>query len=93
MKSHTSSLDIFPQYLMTFFEKCTVIILVYHWDLEIKKMHPMSHSYQREKLMFTPKADSFVNFLCNIDLQKAFVLLVVVLFEVTCVTVWALVSL
>ena len=70
-----------------------VIILVYHWDLEIKKMHPMSHSYQREKLMFTPKADSFVNFLCNVDLQKAFVLLVVVLFEVTCVTVWALVSL
>lgn len=52
-------------------------------------MRPMSHSYQREKLMFTPKADSFVNFLCDVDLQKAFVLLVVVLFEVTCVTAWA----
>lgn len=34
VKSHTSRLLFFPQYLMTFFEKCTVIILVYNWDSE-----------------------------------------------------------
>lgn len=40
VKSHTSSLVFFPQYLMTFFEKCAVIILVCHWDLERLKQSP-----------------------------------------------------
>lgn len=40
VKSHTASLVFFPQYLMTFFEKCAVIILVCHWDLERLKQSP-----------------------------------------------------
>lgn len=40
--------------------------------------------------MFIPKSDPFLNFLCNVDLQKAFV--VVVLFGVTWVTVWGSIS-
>ena len=42
--------------------------------------------------MFIPKSDPFLNFLCHVDLQKAFVVLVVVLFGVTWVTVWGSIS-
>lgn len=40
VKSYASSLVSFPQYLMTFFEKYAVSILVYKWDSERLKQTP-----------------------------------------------------